>query len=271
MNAKNAIVELRNATLQRDARTLWEGLDITIKPGEFVAVLGPNGAGKTSLIKVLLGQLELTGGTALMNDNPAGMYNQKIGYVPQQKSFDQTLPLRGRDLVALGLEGTHFGLQRRSKDRMKRIDTALEVVKATAYADIPLGLLSGGEQQRLRIAQAIVSEPLLLLCDEPLLSLDLASQQTITSLLDEYRKEHQAAILFVTHEINPILPYVDTVLYIANGRWIADKPERVLTSETLSRLYGTPIEVLNIRDRLLVVGADDTVFTSPGAHHGGQA
>lgn len=257
--------------MTRGNRAIWEQLDFILEPGEFIAVLGPNGAGKTSLIKVLLGELELSEGTARVLGHETGSNNSHIGYIPQQKNFDANLPIRGRDLVKLGLDGTHWGIGLAFPGSSSQVDEAISAVGAEPYADMPIGLLSGGEQQRLRIAQAFVSKPKLLLCDEPLLSLDLASQQKITGLLDTYRKANDAAVLFVTHEINPILPYVDKVLYIANGRWIVDKVEKVLTSKTLSDLYGVQIEVITVRGRLIVVGADDTALASPGAHHGAHS
>jgi len=262
----DAVVRFTDATLKRGGRTLWSNINAAIKAGEFVAVLGPNGAGKTSLLKVLLGLVSLTNGEAYINGKQPERGNRHIGYIPQQKNFDPMLPVRGRDLVALGISGHRFGVSR-VQNTAALVDGAIESVGASVYASMPIGLLSGGEQQRLRIAQALVGQPRIVLCDEPLLSLDLASQQTITTLLDNYRKSTGAAIIFVTHEINPVLPYVDKVLYIANGHWVIDTPERVLQSKMLSKLYGTSIEVLRIKGRVLVVGAEDAALASPGAHH----
>lgn len=260
------LVELIDAGLERDGRRLWQGLDTAIKPGEFVAILGPNGAGKSSLIKVLLGLLPLTSGEARIAGKAPERGNEQIGYIPQQKGFDAMLPIRGRDLVELGINGHKFGLGGKHQ-ATHLVDRAIDAVGATNYATMPIGLLSGGEQQRLRIAQALVGRPDILLCDEPLLSLDLASQSKVTSLLNQYRKEHRAAILFVTHEINPVLPYVDRVLYLAHGHWVIDTPNRVLQSKTLTKLYGIPIEVLRIQERVLVVGAEDDALTTAGIHH----
>jgi len=260
------LVQLAHATLRFGGRALWTDLDVTIDPGEFVAVLGPNGTGKTTFLKVLLGLQTLSSGTVTVDGRAAGEDNQHIGYVPQQKSFDRSLPIRGRDLVEMGLNGNRFGIGGDRKSSAQRVDAAIKAVQATRFADMPIGVLSGGEQQRLRIAQALVGQPSLLLCDEPLLSLDLTSQGTITSLLNDYRKRTGAAIIFVTHEINPILHFVDKVLYIANGKWVIDTPERVLQSKTLTRLYGSHVEVVTVHGRLLVIGADEAVATTD-AHH----
>jgi zinc/manganese transport system ATP-binding protein len=255
-------VEFEAATLQFGNRVLWKDLDVAIETGEFIAVLGPNGSGKTTFLKVLLGLQRLTHGSVLVRGLRVGTDNQHIGYVPQQKSFDRWLPVRGRDLVHLGLDGNKFGFVHQPDNAKRAIDAAIEAVGAMAYADTPIGLLSGGEQQRLRIAQAIVGEPDLLLCDEPLLSLDVTAQAAVASLINDYRKQLKATVIFVTHEINPILPYVDRVLYIANGQWVLDTPDRVLQSRTLSRLYGSTVEVVNVRGRLIVLGTEEAA-----AHH----
>jgi zinc/manganese transport system ATP-binding protein len=257
-----SIVQLTDTSLQFGDRTLWTDLNIDIKPGEFIAVLGPNGSGKSTLLKVLLGLQPLSKGSARIAGHPAGKDNSSIGYIPQQKNFDSSLPIRGRDLVELGLNGNHFGIASRSRKAAKRVDEAIASVKADAYADQPIGLLSGGEQQRLRIAQALVGQPHLLLCDEPLLSLDINSQAVVTELLNDYRERTKATVIFVTHEINPVLPWADRVLYIANGRWVIDTPRKVLQTETLSDLYDSPVDVINVHGRLLVVGGEEAI-----AHH----
>ncbi|GAY08729.1 metal ABC transporter ATP-binding protein [Pseudonocardia sp. N23] len=253
-----AAVELRGATVRFGTRTLWEGLDLEIPGGEFVAVLGPNGSGKTTLLRVLLGLQPVTAGEVLVDGRPVRRGGEGIGYIPQQKALAEDVPLRASDLVGLGLDGHHFGLGLRGRrERSRRVDAALAAVGATGYAGSPVGRLSGGEQQRLRVAQALVGDPRVLLCDEPLLSLDLAHQRTVSHLIDERRRTAGTAVLFVTHEINPILPLVDRVLYLVDGRFRFGTPDEVMTSETLSELYRTEVEVLRVRERLVVVGVDD--------------
>lgn len=246
---------------------MWSDLDLEITPGEFVAVLGPNGAGKTTLLKVLLGLQRLTSGSVDVLGSPPSRGNNAVGYVPQQKGFDPALPLRGRDLVALGLDGHRWGIPLPSRSRRHRVDAALADVGAQQYANAAVGRLSGGEQQRLRMAQALLGDPGLLLCDEPLLSLDLHHQRVITELVDRRRREHGTAVLFVTHEINPVLPLVDRILYLAEGRWTSGTPEEVMTSERLSALYGTTVEVVRIGGRVIVAGAPDAVHAEPGGSH----
>ncbi len=263
-------VRLRGASLGFGERTLWEGLDLDIAPGEFVAVLGPNGSGKTSLLKVLLGQLALRAGTAEVAGAPARTGNADIGYIPQQKTIDAGVQLRGIDLVGLGVDGHRWGLGLRGRgERARRVAEAIAAVGAERYAHAPLELMSGGEQQRLRVAQALVGDPEVLLCDEPLLSLDLANQRLVAELIDRRRRSHGTAVVFVTHEINPILPLVDRVLYLVNGAFRVGTPDEVMTSEVLSELYRTEVDVLRVRGRLVVVGTGDSLdaLGSAGAEH----
>jgi zinc/manganese transport system ATP-binding protein len=175
--------------------------------------------------------------------------------------------MRARDFVGQGLDGHRWGFGLPSGARRAQIAEALAAVQADAYANVPIGLLSGGEQQRVRIAQALVADPSLLLCDEPLLSLDLTSQRTVTSLVDRRRRERDTAVLFVTHEINPVLPYVDRVLYLAGGRFRIGTVDDVLNSATLSELYDAPVEVVHVGGRILVAGVPDTPEQAHHDHH----
>jgi zinc/manganese transport system ATP-binding protein len=257
------VVRAERLSLRFGQRTLWEDLSFELRRGEFLAVLGPNGTGKTSLVRILLGLLAPTSGTVLIEGQTPTKARSTIGYVPQQRAFDRDLPLRGSDLVRLGLDGHRWGIGRLRKVDHARVVKALTEVGAKDYAESPIGHLSGGEQQRLRIAQALVSQPQLLLADEPLLSLDLASQRIVTDLLDQHRKRAGTPVVFVTHDINPILPMVERVLYLAPGRWAIGTPDEVLTTETLSELYQTPVDVLRVRGRIVVVGTPE----DHGAHH----
>ena len=262
--ATGPALSLRGAGMSFGDRVLWSGLDLELQPGEFLAVLGPNGAGKSTLLKAVLGQQPLSSGDLLIGGRPPGRGRDQVGYVPQQKSMDAATPLRARDLVGLGIDGHRFGVRRRTAEQRQRIADALEAVGATDYADAPIGLLSGGEQQRVRIAQALATDPTLLLCDEPLLSLDLRSQRAVADMIDRRRHEHGTAVVFVTHEINPVLDLVDRVLYIAGGQHRIGPPAEVLTSATLSELYRTPVDVLDVRGRIVVVGTPDQ---PGGCHH----
>ncbi len=250
------VLSLRDAQLRFGERVLWHGLDLDVEPGEFLAVLGPNGTGKTSLLKVLLGQHTLYRGTAEVNGRSVHTGNPAIGYIPQQRGIDQHTPMRGRDLVRMGIDGHRWGTGWPSRGRKQKVDELLDAVGAGSYADAPAGTLSGGELQRLRVAQALANDPSVLLCDEPLLSLDIHHQKIVAALLHEQRVTRNTAVVFVTHEINPILPYVDRVLYIVGGHFLVGTPAEVMTTESLSRLYGSPVEVVRVGGRLVVVGGE---------------
>ncbi|WP_348770056.1 ATP-binding cassette domain-containing protein [Arthrobacter sp. E3] len=263
-----AAISLKRATLSYGSRTLWQDLNLEIRPGEFLAVLGANGSGKTSFLKILLGLSQLSSGTLSVDGGPAKRGNRAIGYVPQQKNFAPDTALRARDLVGLGVDGNKWGVRLRGREYRQRVDELLEQVGATSYGRIPVGMLSGGEQQRLRIAQAIAAKPKVLLCDEPLLSLDLFHQRAVSALVGHQAKANGTAVVFVTHEINPILEHVDRVLYLAGGRFTLGTPEEVMRTDVLSKLYGTHVEVLNMDGRLVVVGRPDSVVDGHGPHTG---
>jgi zinc/manganese transport system ATP-binding protein len=261
-------VSLRGATLSYGDRVLWHDLDFDVAPGEFVAVLGPNGSGKTSLMRVLLGLQSLSAGTARIVGEAPGRGNRRIGYIPQQRAMEESVTLRGRDLVGLGLDGHRWGIGLRGmRERRAKVDRALDAVGAHAFADAPVGRLSGGEQQRLRVAQALISDPEVLLCDEPLLSLDLANQQVVSSLIDERRRTSGTAVLFVTHEINPVLPLVDRILYLVDGRFRIGRPDEVMTAETLSELYRARVDVVRVQGQIHVVGAQSGLCEDHPHHH----
>ncbi|MGV0790393.1 metal ABC transporter ATP-binding protein [Mycolicibacterium sp. XJ1819] len=269
----DVVAELTGARLAFGDRVLWHGLDLTVRAGEFLAVLGPNGTGKTTLLKVLLGQLALTAGTAKVCGQPVRKGSQRIGYVPQHRSPDLGLSLRGQDLVGLGVDGHRWGMTTLRHRAAKRtaVAAALRQVDGARLADTPLGVMSGGELQRVRIAQALATDPALLLCDEPLLNLDPASAQLVSALIDARRRQSDTAVLFVTHEVNPVLPYVDRVLYLVDGRFRIGAVEDVMTSATLSELYRADIEVVKIGGRYVVVGEHSDYhhdhFGPAGGHH----
>jgi zinc/manganese transport system ATP-binding protein len=266
-----SLIELRGAAVQLGARSLWSEVDLTVEAGEFVAVLGPNGVGKSTLIRAVLGLIPLTAGTMTVLGVAPGQANEQIGYLPQRRSFDADLRVRGLDVVRLGLDGNRWGLPipgaRRWSARVRadeaRVREVVRLVDAQDYADRPIGQLSGGEQQRLLIAQALASRPRLLLLDEPLDSLDLPNQSAIAALISRICREDDVTVVMVAHDVNPILGYLDRVVYIAAGGAAAGTPREVITSETLSRLYQTPIEVLSASDgQLVVVGQPEAP-----AHH----
>src|SRR5579884_1028939 len=255
------VIQVEDGAVELGGRTIWQEVQLAVQPGEFIAILGPNGAGKSTLLKAILGLIPLSAGRITVLGHPARRGNASIGYVPQRRHFEADVRIRGRSIVRLGLDGGHWGLPlpflqpRKAHEAAARVQEAIDLVGAGAYADRPIGELSGGEQQRLLIAQALVTRPRILALDEPLDSLDLRNQQGVAGVIRQVSKETGAAVLLVAHDVNPILTSVDRVVYVAHGQIEVGAPEKVITTETLSRLYNTPIEVLRASDgRIVVVG-----------------
>jgi len=268
---KEAAVTFDVAAVRLGGRTIWSDVSVSVAEADFVAVLGPNGAGKSTLVKAILGLLPLAAGTASVLGRPPGDLKSQIGYLPQRHGFDAGTRIRGVDVVQLGLDGARWGIPLPGSPSRKRdaarVAEAIELVGAAGYARQPIGELSGGEQQRLLIAQALVRRPNLLLLDEPLDSLDLPNQAAVAALVRRICEEERVAVLLVAHDINPIIGYLDRVIYLAGGGAIEGSPEEVITSETLSRLYRAPIEVLHASDgRLVVVGQPEAPFVHGDRH-----
>jgi zinc/manganese transport system ATP-binding protein len=249
------LVEVLDATAVLGGRTVWSHVDAAVGAGEFVAILGPNGVGKSTLLKAILGLVPLADGEV------RGLHKGDVGYLPQRRSFDQSLPVRGVDIVRLGVDGDRWGLPwpgTRSRAAAARVREVIDLVGATGYAYRPIGQLSGGEQQRLLIAQALARAPRLLLLDEPLDSLDLPNQAAVAALISRICRTQDVAVVIVAHDVNPLLPYLDRVIYLGPGGAVSGPPGQVITASTLTRLYGTPIDVLSTLDgRLVVVGQPD--------------
>jgi zinc/manganese transport system ATP-binding protein len=237
------VVAFRNAAVALGGRTIWEHATFQIRPGEFIPVVGPNGCGKSTLLRLILGQIPVAAGEVQVLGAPPCLGNRAVGLVPQSRELTSGVAVRGRDLVLLGIEGSHWGFGWPSAAARRQADWALEAVDARQFADEPIGVLSGGEQQRLLIAQVLTPELKLLLMDEPLASLDLRSQQEIVSLVDALRRRQGVAVLFVSHDLNPVLPIVDRVLYFLNRCPICGGVDEVVQPELLSHLFGTPVQV----------------------------
>ena len=254
-------VAMEEAGLSLGGRFIWRGVNLAVHSGEFVAILGPNGAGKSTLLKALLGVLPLTEGTARVFGQPVRRGNDQVGYLPQRRRFDPDLRIRAADLVRLGLDGARWGLPAPwSRAANALVDEVIRLVGAQDYGHRPIGELSGGEQQRVLIAQALVTGARMLVLDEPLDSLDLNNQQAISGLIQRICEERGVTVLLVAHDVNPILPHLDRVIYAANGQVVSGRPDEVIRTETLSRLYDAPVEVLRTSDgRVVVVGGQDPV------------
>lgn len=260
------VVTYRDAQLTLGGRTLWRDLDLDVEPGEFIAILGANGAGKTSLLRTLLGEYTLSAGTVRLFGEEVRRGDPRLGYVPQQNLAVQGSTLRACDMVSLGLDGRKWGTGLPSAQRRKRVAELLAAVGATAYARRAVNLLSGGEQQRVRMAQALAGDPELLLCDEPLLSLDVRRQAEIIDLINSQRLERGFAVLMVTHDLNPVLDCVDRILYVAGGRIRVGTPDEVMRTEVLSELYGSRVDVIRQGGRIFVAGVPEQIHHSEDSH-----
>lgn len=278
MAAEHGVVlELKDAAVRVGARTLWEHADLTLRAGQFMAVLGPNGVGKTTLIRAALGLLPLMAGRIELLGSEPGIENHRVGYLPQRRALDPSLRVRGVDLVRLGLDGDRWGVplpgaglfSARERERAEHVRRVIDLVGAGRYADRPVGQLSGGEQQRLLIAQALVREPAILMLDEPLEGLDLTSQGATTALIADICREQDLAVLMVAHDVNPLLPYLDLVAYIGDGTIVSGPPSEVINTTTLSRLYGSQIDVTHTSDgRLAVLGQpEECAHCAPEVTH----
>jgi zinc/manganese transport system ATP-binding protein len=262
----NDLLRLENIGVRIGGRQILGGVSFTVAPGQFTGLIGPNGAGKTTLLRVILGLTPPTEGRVLLNGSPKTRHGGGlIGYVPQKLAIDQDMPLRARDVVGLGIDGNKLAFPLPSASRRQRVTEALEAVGAASYADARIGELSGGEQQRVLIAHALVGRPKLLLLDEPLANLDLKSEQGIVSVLARLAREQHIAVLISAHDMNPLMRETDTMVYVAAGRAAAGRTDEVIQSDVLSALYGSRVDVLHVNGRVLVIAGEEQ--QEPQAHH----
>jgi zinc/manganese transport system ATP-binding protein len=253
------ILSVQDVCVRLGGREVLRDVSFTIEPAQFTGLIGSNGAGKTTLFRVILGLQAATAGRVLLAGSARSRRNPLIGYVPQKFLLDPDLPMRARDLVGLGLDAQRLGVPRPSRKRRALVEQMLEAVDATRFADTRVGRLSGGEQQRILIAHALIARPRLLLLDEPLANLDLRSAHEVVALLARVTREQEIAVLISAHEINPLLGIMDSIVYLANGRAASGTTDEVVRAEVLSELYGHHVDVLNVHGRILVIaGAGDT-------------
>ncbi len=256
--ASSDIIVANDLTVGFPGKTVWKGASFNIARGEFVAIIGPNGAGKTTLIRLLLGLQQHAGGSIAVFGAPPRRGNARIGYVPQRHSIDAEVTTEALELVRLGFSGGHWGMSLFAKDDYEAAWEALKAADAEGLAHRSLGELSGGELQRVFLAEALVSEPDLLLLDEPLSNLDIRRERELVQLVDRVVRSRNVTALLIAHNINPLLPVLDKVIYMANGRIRIGTPEEVLTSESLTELYQTPIEVLrDSKGNIAVIGIEE--------------
>jgi len=254
---RTALLELDDVSVRLGGRQVLCDVSFSVERGEFAGIIGPNGAGKTTLLRLILGLLEPSSGKVLVDGSPRQKKGAaSIGYVPQKLLIDPDMPLRARDVVSLGLDGNRLGFAFPSRQRRELVDRTLHDVGADGYADARVGELSGGEQQRVLIAHALISRPRLLLLDEPLANLDLRSEQEIVALLGKLATEQEIAVLLSAHDMNPLMTVMDRIIYVANGKVATGPTDEVVTSEGLSRLYGHHVDVIRLHNRVLVVAGE---------------
>jgi zinc/manganese transport system ATP-binding protein len=245
-------------TVVLGGRTILDRVSFSLGEGEFTGLIGSNGAGKTTLFRVILGLERISSGNVRLGGG------RSVGYVPQKFLLDPDMPIRGRDLIGLGLDGHRLGIPLPSRVRRARVDEMVEAVGASSFADARVGRLSGGEQQRILIAHAVISRPRLMLLDEPLANLDLHSAQEVVALLSRIAREQGIAVLISAHEMNPLLPVMDRVVYLAEGRAASGTAEQVIRSDVLTELYGHHVDVLRVHGRVLVVAGAGHDEHGPG-------
>jgi zinc/manganese transport system ATP-binding protein len=255
------VLLVEDVSVSLGGRRVLDRVSFSVEAGGFCGLIGSNGAGKTSLLRVILGLIAPSGGR-IVTGGTRSRRNPQIGYVPQKIVLEADMPLRARDLVGLGLDGHRFGIPGPAAKRRVAIEEMLDAVGAVRFADARIGTLSGGEQQRVMIAQALICRPKLLLLDEPLANLDIRSAAEVVELLARIAAEQRVAILLSAHDMNPLLPVMDRVVYLADGRAASGTTDQVVRTDTLSRLYGHHVEVIHVQGRVLVVsGAEHQ------AHH----
>jgi zinc/manganese transport system ATP-binding protein len=254
------VLAVDQVSVSFSGRTVLQDVSFKLRAGEFCGLIGANGSGKTTLLRAILGSQALGAGTVRIGcSNGRGGLSSRgssLGYVPQKISLDPYMPLRARDVVALGLDGHRLGLPLPSRARRSLIDEILKAVNATHFAEQRIGKLSGGEQQRVLIAHALVRRPRLLLLDEPLANLDMRSAAEIVAVLHQLSVKHSITVLLSAHDMNPLLPAMVRVVYLANGRAVSGKTDDVIRTDVLSRLYGYHIDVIRVHGRVLVIAAD---------------
>jgi zinc/manganese transport system ATP-binding protein len=265
-DSPDELLSVAGVSVWLSGREILHDVGFSLRRGEFAGLIGSNGAGKTTLLRVILG-LAPAEGTVRVAGQPRSRRNPMIGYVPQKILLDPDMPIRARDLVGLGLDGQRLGIPLPSPGRRKLIDEMLEAVGADSFGDARVGNLSGGEQQRVLIAHALISRPKLLLLDEPLANLDIRSEQEIVALLSRVAKEQQIAVLISAHEINPLLPVMDRVVYMAAGKAASGTADEVVRSDVLSALYGQHVDVIHVHDRILVIAGRGAPHIDVDVHH----
>ena len=269
------VVELDHATIRIGGRSVLADASFAIRAGEFIGVLGPNGSGKTTLMRAILGLLPPSAGTIRVFGHAPQRGDRTIGYLPQVRTVLPDLRVRGLDFIGSSLHGERWGLPRLGPHDRIMIEETLEAVGARDLARRPLSDMSGGERQRLLLAQSLIGSPKLLLLDEPLISLDARHQEVAIGVVRKVCRERGITVLFSAHELNQLLGTIDRVLYLGNGQAVLGTVEEVITAPVLSRLYDTDIQVVRAEGHIFVMSRGLDVEVSDHQHdhghdHGGH-
>ena len=256
--SSNNIITAKNLSIAYHDNAIWKDANFVVEKGKFVGVLGPNGSGKTTLFKLLLGLSDPTSGELRVLGKEPQRGNPRIGYVPQRHHVDSDMTIEALEMVRIGLSGNKFGMSLSPEKERKMAYEALVAVEAEGLAHRPIGKLSGGELQRVFLAEALISKPDLLLLDEPLANLDIRRETNLIELVNQVVKSQGVTALLIAHNINPLLPVLDSVIYIAEGKIATGTPNEIFTSEKLTSIYGTPVEVLrDSRGRVAILGVEE--------------
>jgi zinc/manganese transport system ATP-binding protein len=260
------VIGLDHATIAIGGRDILVDTSFAIARGEFIGVLGPNGAGKTTLMRAILGLLPPRAGSLRVFGRAPRRGDPQIGYLPQVRTVVPDLRLRGFDFIASSVHGERWGLPVLTAADRRVIEKTLAAVGAADLAARPLSDMSGGERQRLLLAQALLGEPQLLLLDEPLISLDYRYQEAVIDLVRRFARERNITVLFSAHELNQLIGTLDRVLYLGNGHAALGTVAEVATAPVLSQLYGTEIEVVRANGHIFVLSRGRDVERSDHAH-----
>jgi zinc/manganese transport system ATP-binding protein len=263
-------VELQNVTLALGGRAVLRDVSFEIQPGEFIGVLGPNGAGKTTLMRAILGLMQPQAGSLRVFGRAPQQGDATIGYLPQLRTVLPDLAVRGIDFIGSSLNGDRWGIPSLSRADRKAIEMTLDSVGARELGSRPLNEMSGGERQRLLLAQALLGNPKLLLLDEPLIMLDTRHQEVAIDVVRKVCRERGITVLFSAHELNQLIGALDRVLYLGGGQAVLGSIEEVVTGPVLSRLYGTEIEVVRASGHIFVLSRGRDVERVEHSHEHGH-
>ena len=256
---------ITNVGVRLGGHDILQGVNAEIAPGEFVGVFGPNGAGKSTLMRCILGLTPLCSGSISVFGESPGQANKVIGYLPQSRASLESTALTARSLICAVEGGNRWGMPWNSRAARAEVERAIELAGTEECADRPFSVLSGGEKQRVALAQALLGKPRLLILDEPLASLDPRNQMRMVESIAKIKATTGATILFIAHDVNPLLGVMDRVIYVAGGRAAIGSTDEVISSATLSKLYGAEIHVVCAEGKIFIVAAEGNV--TEAAHH----